>query len=364
MTGMSAVSPTPTLPAGLPEDWVQKRDVACPKCSYNLRMLHAPRCPECGLVFRWQQLLLVQCPRCNEDLYTIEGSHCPRCKLDLKWDALLDSASCQDRKLYEYSSRPARAALRTWVIALNPWGFWKRIPLESPPVVGRLRWLRRVAVGVCLLGLGLAAWLAWQSCGFYYLARQFSSFALALTLPLVTAIGLPRFTPTLVRFRIRRDQLLRCLAYASSGLFWIGMCFVLGFVFAVVVNILMPVRLWRGGTTNRVWFDLDELVELVCDPIYGGWGDPFSDWFNLLLGIVLVLFSSLWWWAFLYVSLRRYLRLDRANAWALLLSTQLIGMILLAIILLRSDVGMDAVGHLQLWLAEFLEALLDGGPPD
>ena len=47
----------PTLPAGLPDDWRLDRDVACPDCGYNLRMMCAPRCPECGAVHRWQELL-------------------------------------------------------------------------------------------------------------------------------------------------------------------------------------------------------------------------------------------------------------------------------------------------------------------
>ena len=55
------------LPAGLPVDWHLDRDLPCPQCRYNLRMLRDPRCPECGTKLRWQQVLFVVCPRCRTD---------------------------------------------------------------------------------------------------------------------------------------------------------------------------------------------------------------------------------------------------------------------------------------------------------
>ncbi len=79
---------TPVLPVGLGDEWLQARDLHCPECEYNLRMLHMPRCPECGLIFRWQALLLVHCPRCNESLFATDGDHCPRCDLALNWGAI------------------------------------------------------------------------------------------------------------------------------------------------------------------------------------------------------------------------------------------------------------------------------------
>ena len=94
------------LPVGLPHDWVQRRDLPCPVCGYNLRMLHTPRCPECGGVFRWQALLHVTRPRCDAPLANENGELCPRCELPLNWKLLLGSAEGIDPRHYEYTNRP------------------------------------------------------------------------------------------------------------------------------------------------------------------------------------------------------------------------------------------------------------------
>jgi len=79
--------------------------------------------------------------------------------------------------------------------------------------------------------------------------------------------------------------------------------------------------------------------------------------FNAALPSILVL-GIAWWWACLYVSLRRYLRLSRRGTWALLVGTQLIGLIAMFALLLRIGIGTDAVGHFTGWL----ESLWSGEP--
>lgn len=345
---MDAGSPTPVLPAGLPEDWALDHDVTCPSCRYNLRMLRAPRCPECGLVFRWQTLLRVFCPRCDAELFTADCDECPRCRLHLDWARLLEANAQVDRKLFEYSDRPVRAALRTWVAVLDPWGFWRSIPLESPPAVERLRRLRRVALATGIIGLLLATTLgeAFLVFGWSAVVSLFSEgvttalfllfpFTFVLPLPLVTAVALPRFTPTLSCFRIRQDQIDRCMAYARSGLLWIGWLFILAFTIALTINALVPGSPAGWGTTSaRVYVDPQFWTKLGGTTVlWGGpWYDPLNGAFNVAVWVIIALFGFLWWWVFLYVTLRRYLRLDRRNAVALFLSTQIIGLLVLAIL--------------------------------
>ncbi|HZZ44781.1 MAG TPA: hypothetical protein VFE58_17725 [Tepidisphaeraceae bacterium] len=47
----------PTATADLPPDWSTiSHDLVCPLCTYNLRGLIDPRCPECGYTFTWSAL--------------------------------------------------------------------------------------------------------------------------------------------------------------------------------------------------------------------------------------------------------------------------------------------------------------------
>lgn len=365
---MSDAPPIPSRPAGLPGDWLNQRDVPCPQCGYNLRMLSVPRCPECGSAFRWQQLLRVQCPRCNAALHDVDGEQCPRCALSLDWAALLDQAQMQDARLYEYSPHPARAALRTWLVMLVPWLLWRRVRLEMPPVVPRLRALRRAAVGLCVSGVTLIAVLSLANAGRWHvlsmLREQAAVYVLALLLPAVTTLGLPRFTPTLARFRIRDDQLLRCLAYGATGAAWLGAVF--AGVFLAVVTLSLAQSLGFGTWIGRNWpvaFTPGVFADLLEQ-----WVRYRRSWQSSVTGEIVVdvlhavllsalLFSFIWWWVYLYGSLRTYLRLDRLNAAALFLSTQTCGVLLLLLALLQLDVGTYLLGRIQLWAWKLIESL-------
>jgi hypothetical protein len=348
---------TPILPQGLAQDWVQSRDVPCPMCRYNLRMLHTPRCPECGSVFRWQQLLGVCCPRCGVSLSEVDGEHCPHCGLVLNWRALLDSGTALDQRLYEYSDRPVRAALRAYLTALNPWSFWRRLSLEMPPAVSRLRRCQFAALTSVVVGAVLISVVTLAAPGARLGRDALGPLALVLTVPLTTSLALPRFTPTLARFRIRDDHLLRCLAYASSGAFWLGICFSGGFALGWAARSPWAARFLGLGTPLAFLPDytLSELGTYRLALLR--YGDPWLASFNLLLMGAWAFFGLLWWWSFLYVALRRYLRLDPRNALALFLSTQAIALLLLIILLLQLRVVTMALGKLQLGLAAWLHPL-------
>ena len=216
MAPSEANSRSPVLPSGLPEDWAFERDLECPKCRYNLRMLHLPRCPECGTVFRWQALLHVGCPRCGQWLHDTDGAACPRCGLALNWERLLGEVDAARLRQYECARHAGRAALRAWFGALRPRRFWADIQIESPPVVHRLRGLRRAGIVLAVLGISTSFVATWRGYFIYY-HDWLSVLGLALIMPLVTMSALPRFTPTLARFEIRGDQMLRVTAYAAGG---------------------------------------------------------------------------------------------------------------------------------------------------
>lgn len=324
------------LPAGLPPDWHIDRDLPCPQCRYNLRMLRNPRCPECGTALRWQQVLFVVCPRCAADLADCDADACPRCALALDWAALLGDAPAANRRLYEYAPRPlwpgVRAALASWF----PRSFWRRIPLEAPPATRRLRRLRLVgfAVGLAgLLSLVAAGLVRWS------LGSWITMCAAALGLPVFTALLLPRFTPTLARFRIRHEQLLRVFAYASFGVGWIG---VLLLVFSAAQYFgnsgLAAGRPWWGYGAQLNLFDIVERLAARGIRLRSSGVAPFWMRFNYHSArITVVLFVAIalfWWWRYLYVALRHYLRLPRADAFALLLSTQIVALLILTVLLL------------------------------
>ena len=330
----------PRLPPGLGDDWVFDRDLACPTCRYNLRMLRTPRCPECGTTFRWQTLLQIGCPRCGESLASVDGDECPRCRLALDWGQLLAEADPERLKLFEYTRRPVRAALRTWVAALRPRRFWQDIRIESPPAVNRLRWLRRAAFGICVVGLGASIWATGPAPSMTELVEWLPVFALVLMLPVVTMVGLPRFTPTLTRFKVRRDQLLRCCAYGSMGVAAIGLLMFLCASVALVANTFWPfTSLAAAARYQDPRFIIYPPLVLESNLFSSRLASSF--WFNVALIVGILYFSFVWWWPFLWIALRGYLKLNTRNALALFVSTQSIGLLAILIILIRySEVGL------------------------
>ncbi|MCH7872992.1 MAG: hypothetical protein IID33_14955, partial [Planctomycetes bacterium] len=53
-----------------------------------------------------------------------------------------------------------------------------------------------------------------------WLSAPIAYAAMLLGVPLMTALILPLFTPTLAKFRIRDDQIARCMSYAYAGAAW------------------------------------------------------------------------------------------------------------------------------------------------
>jgi hypothetical protein len=335
------------LPPGLPETWAFARDLSCPSCRYNLRMLRTPRCPECGEGFRWQALLQVTCPRCGQSLATTDGQACPRCRLVLDWEWLLGTADPQRVLNFEYATRPCRRGAATMLAVLLPGRFWKRQRLETPPVPRRLRAYRLVMLVLC--GLGLLAALAVDR-----VARSGSPeawiplAAFALVLPAVTVVTLPLFVLTFRRFRIRRDQVLRVLAYACSGAGWMGTLYLVAAATAEVLNWTVVSSLsWPRGWPE-LQLHLHPFFELLATgvPWSGRSGPALAAVFDLGLGPLAILIGFVWWWRFVWLGMRRYLKLDVVNAAALLASTQVVGLLALLLILLKLPAFAMLIGGL------------------
>lgn len=344
-TGGNADAPLPVadtiadpIISQLPADWRIDRDVPCPVCRYNLRGRREARCPECGATFRWQALLHVSCVRCGESLAMHQGDDCPRCDLPLHWPALLESAAVIRRSLFEYSNRPLRALLRTVLAVLLPWRFWRGFALEMPPNLGRLRTYRRVMRATALLGLALVPLLDllcfWQQFPIRqasYYERWLIVIGMALLVPFLVSRALPRFTPTLARFRVRGDQLTRCTSYLTTVGFGLGVVavvlfFVAACQFVRTLQITPAWTGWRWAAWDYFFHPLQDVPTVLPEQT---WWRRSGRTSGRVLDLGLAGFL-LWSLIFLYVALRRYLQLSSLNAIALTLSSYLIALLLSA----------------------------------
>jgi hypothetical protein len=324
------------LPAGLSEDWRFERDLLCPTCRYNLRMLRQPCCPECGTTFRWQALLNVTCPRCGESLAGVGLAHCPWCRLQLDWTRLLSDADPQHLHHFEYARRPLRPALRTMFAVLLPVSFWRGIQLEHLPARDRLRAWRRSAWGALFVGLIAVLFANRQIyAGIPWAVRGVLVYVLAAALPAIVGLfGLVRFTPTLARFRIRRDQLLRVSAYGYSGLGWLGLLMLVSAITAEIINIAALGFLRTPGRLPPAFVDFDTLLDYF-QPwiIWFLW--PIAGALDTALLSAFAVFGLLWWWWFYAIALVGYLRLKRGDAMAIFASTQGIAILAIAVLLIN-----------------------------
>ena len=331
-TGSSGSTPRSVRSLPLPPGWRLERDAPCPACRYNLRGLHDPRCPECGKSFQWQEILEATCPRCGESLSRCDTDACPNCKLTLDWPALLDSAYVIRRELYEYSNRPLRAAVGTIFAVMLPARFWRGFQLEMPPQLDRLGSYRRRMYAVALIGLlpMLAVRLAQQFLPGAFIGpawlpeRWLLLLGLVLGVPLLVSIALPRFTPTLTKFRIRDDQISRCVTYLATFALWVGLIALLAFAWDTILSALQWSRGFRRAWPFLYVLDFEPLAGLPTlqpEPRWASWRKPNEA--ELALNL-LVVGGAVWSIVFQYFALRRYLRLARRDAFALTICTQLL----------------------------------------
>lgn len=102
-------SPAPPIVDVAPDWSVLPETVPCLTCGYNLRMLTASRCPECGVTVWWPEILAAIQRRGESRLFE-----------------------------HQWRRRPIRSFFGTlWSLA-RPWSFWRQPSLRSAPCWGAL----------------------------------------------------------------------------------------------------------------------------------------------------------------------------------------------------------------------------------
>lgn len=198
------------------------QDLHCPRCNYNLRMLTASRCPECGLVFDRDELLA----------------------------AAASSANCPIFE-YQWRKRPMRSYIRTLGLALWPWSCWRVIRIEYEPRVGPLivflmttLLLTQVAkialvpienrLVECARGVG-QNWknTLWEIRPFLSPAYGYQVLLTLITPLVIVALSIAVYRITFVRYRIRWHHLIRIAMLAGAG--WIALSFLMNQLISAVV---------------------------------------------------------------------------------------------------------------------------------
>jgi hypothetical protein len=196
------------------------------------------------------------------------------------------------------------------------------------------------ALGVAALYIALSLlvftrWFAPES------LEQLAGWLVPAVPPLVTAALMPVFTPTLSQFRIRRDQLLRIFAYGASGLAWIGLAYVAFAVLALAAHVFLAFLPPAVAAAFPSPFFPDLLAGLEwLTTARTPWG--FSRLWGVsaavlvacvALALVITAVGFAWWWRFVFVALRDYLRLKPGDVWALFLSTQFISFLVCLVLI-------------------------------
>ncbi|MHC4441847.1 MAG: transposase family protein [Planctomycetota bacterium] len=222
-------------------DWdVIDFEVICSRCGYNLRLLPEPRCPECGLRFDWR--------------------------------SVLDAWSRRSDFLFEHNwrARPIGSWLKTLWRSSRPFRFWRGVSIHDYIKPGPLWFLLLTSIFwfmVTLHGMAGLGWLILASADrlstkagsasysrldklmemFGGLATlPFEEAAYLLLAPLALFLGplgalgiLCLLWQTLGRYRVRRIQLLRVVAYTSTT-FFIRLALLL-LTFIIIDEVLDPI---------------------------------------------------------------------------------------------------------------------------
>ncbi len=226
------------LPDGTPNWSAIEFDLLCSRCDYNLRTLTLPRCPECGLTFDWVEAI--------------------------------ESTRRHSVILFEHAwrVRPIRSWLATTWACLWPTSFWQRVSIHERVRVSPLLFFLASTVISAIMFLIVASQSVAAVLAIFIRSTQFSPYTpqpylvrthyqldrLAMhprwpfskwlasfdyrfwLVPigmLFAILGilviLAVLQQTLTRFRIRRDQLLRVVAYAAPAICLWGCLFLIAF---------------------------------------------------------------------------------------------------------------------------------------
>jgi hypothetical protein len=286
------------------------RDVYCPLCKYNLRLLSQPRCPECGYRFTWSEVLV------QLDLHPYLFEHHPE--------------------------KPVRSCVRTFLAAWCPRRFWSSVRPNQPlngrrlivyAMIGAASLLFMSAVSFVLGSAVLQAKQmlsgpgnAWSPFSIYtypssisdalvLIARGqgFASNAIqlcsGLIWPLTFAVPVTWLASTVLilltlrismrRARIRPVHMLRCTIYSFDLLAWTVLVAVVG----AGLPLLLPWDFTGGFLPYSLW---------GTDPLY----------YLMVVGVLMCVLMSAWR---LWRALSLYLRFDHAAA--VVLTTQVVALL-------------------------------------
>jgi hypothetical protein len=228
-------------------DWSAVReDIACPLCTYNLRGLIEPRCPECGYRFAWPEVLdpsrrlhpylFEHHPERNAWSFvrTAVGGLLPR----RFWRGLLPSQPSRPRRLLLYALLVLAVHLPVWtyqgVVAAIEYrqsciadrlllmAYYLR-PNQADRLAGIVRWHGSLSAYMDMVqpvpSYGKALWHAlWHGFPFVYSALL-ASCALGTWLTFAT---LTIFHTSMRRARVGFVHLLRCALYCGDGIVWLA----------------------------------------------------------------------------------------------------------------------------------------------
>lgn len=181
-------------------------ELSCPRCSYDLRMLTLPRCPECGLHFQWDELI-----RAEREFHIRPP-------------------------IFEYRWRtnPIRSLALTISMCLQPWRLWRWLPLTAVPSVRTMPFLLVLVLTLLALVSASGDFIWHEFIKLYYETFRgqsnfrgfswnwwFSSVLQEVVTPslLLLAIwcSIQLFRQTITRYRVRQGHILRIIVFC-----WIG----------------------------------------------------------------------------------------------------------------------------------------------
>jgi hypothetical protein len=215
-------------------DWtLQKAEVLCPLCEYNLRGLTEPRCPECGFSFQWSELLDP-----NRRLHPYLFEHHPERNVWSFWKTLAGGPRPAHfwRSLHPAQpSRPGRIAIYAILTMLplllvcaihiglgtaaeSAWQYGVLIGVRTGRWNGAVS--GRAPISMTLLILNLQSWTRYDPFGRFILV--------CLLWPWLTLLALNVFRWSMRRAHIRQVHVLRCVVYSADLLLiiwpFLGIC--------------------------------------------------------------------------------------------------------------------------------------------
>ncbi len=288
----------PSLDDNATPNWETTSDeIHCPLCSYNLRGLSEPRCPECGYRFSWSELTD---PKRKDHPYLFEHharrwfwSFWKTARGGLRpfrfWRGLNPRQTSRPELLLIYSA----IAFVLGVLALLPVIWRENIRTNGPD----FEYYKNGAYYVVLRELSVNDYLSalsgtWQNATFQWTA------ATLLYWPIATFLTLQVFRQSMGRARVKSVHVLRCVLYSSDAV-------LVAMPLACIAYFLFVYGLRAG--------DVDEV--LMC-------------------GVAM----AVSWMAFrIFVAYKLYLRFD--HPFLTILATQLIVALLALAVALQMNVG-------------------------